>query len=80
MYDLSDKIVVSCAAVTDPNCILKGIALAIGYYIMSILEGWVKHNGGGLEMLYSIMTIIVYGLIGTGVSFLGAKFWKWLWK
>jgi len=59
---------------------VKGIALAIGYYIMSILEGWVKHNGGGLEMLYSIMTIIVYGLIGTGVSFLGAKFWKWLSK
>jgi hypothetical protein len=59
---------------------IKGYFLAILVYFINLFNGWIEHNGGIKEMVYSIMTIILYGFFGAGVSFLANRFFKYLSK
>lgn len=59
---------------------VKGILLGILVFIYKVWNGFIDHNGGYHEMFYSLVTLIVFGFIGAGVSFLATKFYKWMWK
>ncbi len=56
----------------------KGILIAIMVYIYDLINGFIEHNGGIRQMVYTGMTIILWGILGTGVSYFGNMFWRWL--
>ena len=57
---------------------IKGLLLGIGVFLYKIWNGFIEHNGGYEEMFYSLLTLIVFGFIGAGVSYIATKFYKWM--
>lgn len=57
---------------------IKGIVLGIIVFVYKIWNGFIEHNGGYYELFYSLMTLIVFGFIGAGVSYIATKFYKWM--
>jgi len=60
--------------------LVKGMVLGVIVFFYKLWNGFIDHNGGYEEMFYSLVTLIVFGFIGAGVSFLATKFYKWMWK
>jgi len=60
--------------------LFKGMILGVVVFFYKLWNGFIEHNGGYEEMFYSLVTLIVFGFIGAGVSFLATKFYKWMWK
>lgn len=57
-----------------------GWIVAIGVFIEKIASGVIEHNGGKLELLYSVISLILFGVIGTVVSFSCGIILRWLHK
>jgi len=55
---------------------LYGLVCSIIILIERIIEGFIKHNGGLEELLYSIISIIFFGFVGASASY----FWRLLFR